>query len=99
MATAPPNVKLLTTRCQAILEDSDTREEHKEWANNQRARLNIWANTLGVFAHGRLSVEHRLRLNIPIHKLIWQLLDAVVSSLELCMARHGHHVVAYVDHC
>ena len=57
-----------------------------QWVENQRARLNLWADNLGVFAGGRLSVEHRLRRNQEVYHVILQLLKALSSDIEACKA-------------
>lgn len=61
--------------------------DSQTWAENQAARLNIWASTLGVFSRGRHSLEYRLRLNEDMAEMLLQILaglsDAIVSYIEM----------------
>lgn len=47
------------------------------WAEEQLARFNLWAASLGVYASGHASVEHRLRDHPQIYKMMMQWLDAL----------------------
>jgi hypothetical protein len=53
----------------------------ESWAEDQRARFNIWAASLGVFASGHASIDHRLRDNRSAVQLIVQLLNGVDANL------------------
>jgi len=53
----------------------------RTWAENQAARLNIWASTLGVFSHGRHSLEYRLRLNEDMSEMLVQILDGLSDTI------------------
>ena len=56
------------------------------WAENQQARLSLWADTLGVFAPGHLSLARRLRLNADVNDILIQLLNGLHGSLVLLRA-------------
>ncbi|GIZ44750.1 hypothetical protein CKM354_000794000 [Cercospora kikuchii] len=55
------------------------------WIPEQKTKLNLFADLLGVFAHGSLSVEHRLRNNSAVRSSIAQLLEAISKNLCLCI--------------
>ncbi|KAK5110336.1 hypothetical protein LTR62_006044 [Meristemomyces frigidus] len=57
------------------------------WPQDQAARLNLWAASLGVFADGHLSVEYRLRLNDFVFDIVLQLLAGLYDCLDLLSTR------------
>jgi hypothetical protein len=62
------------------------------WAENQQARLQLWAATLGVVAQGHLSLAHRLRFNEEVSDILTQLLKDLHASLVLLRALKSHPV-------
>jgi hypothetical protein len=62
------------------------------WAENQQARLQLWAATLGVVATGHLSLAHRLRFNEEVGDILTQLLKDLHASLELLRALKSYPV-------
>jgi hypothetical protein len=59
-------------------------QEQRTWAENQLARFNLWTESLGVFAHGTFSIEHRLAENDQVKGVVYQLLAALSANLEHC---------------
>lgn len=59
-------------------------QDQRSWAEDQLARLNLWAKSLGVFAEGTFSIEHRLSENAQVATIINQLLTALSSNAEYC---------------
>ncbi|PPJ61072.1 hypothetical protein CBER1_07412 [Cercospora berteroae] len=62
------------------------------WVPEQKTKLNLFADVLGVFASGSLSVEHRLRNNSAVRSSIAQLLQAISKNLGLCIRSRGQLV-------
>jgi hypothetical protein len=62
------------------------------WAENQQARLQLWAATLGVVARGHLSLAHRLSFNEEVSDILIQLLKGLHASLELLRTFQSHSV-------
>ncbi|KAK1066326.1 hypothetical protein LTR74_007213 [Friedmanniomyces endolithicus] len=52
------------------------------WSQDQEAGFNMWAASLGVFAEGRMSIEHRLYKNDLVSDIITQLLGGIQDALE-----------------
>ena len=48
----------------------------------QRARFNLWAVSLGVFESGHRSIDYRLRYNDITQKLVRELLRAIRNNLR-----------------
>lgn len=72
-----------TRACVRVLDRLACSDESiQEWAEDQTARLNLWAASLGVFADGRRSVEYRLRLNSDVCDVLVQILVALKDNLE-----------------
>ena len=93
MASKNPrqHVRLLTQACRTQLDQlanrelkDDTTESLTPWAHEQRLRLNIFADVLGVFAAGKLSVEYRLRLNPNAKTVVLQLLGSILKNCYIC---------------
>lgn len=59
-------------------------QEQRVWAEDQLARFNLWADNLGVFAEGLLSVNHRLEKNAHVTGIINQLLVALSANINYC---------------
>lgn len=84
--SSPEEVSRVTIRCLNAFEDVQRRaaplsDEHV-WAEDQGARLRMWAAILGVSARGRMSIAYRLRLNAPMVIMISQLLESIESCLK-----------------
>lgn len=81
------NVKSLARTCRGALDIVATSQSHAEevrsWAEVERRRFRLFTDVLGVFAKGKLSIEHRLRMNASTNYAIAQLLDAVVQNAKL----------------
>jgi hypothetical protein len=58
------------------------------WFEDQKARCNLWASDLGVFAPMRVSADHRLRDYPVIRQVINQLLRGMAANLDHC-TRHS----------
>lgn len=56
----------------------------RTWAEDQMARLNLWADSLGVFAQGEFSINHRFAKNPHIALLVEQLVEALSGTIETC---------------
>lgn len=54
----------------------------RAWAQDQSARLNLWAVHLDVFARGRLNVEYRLRYHEELAKVILHVLEDLRENIE-----------------
>lgn len=59
---------------------------HSAWVEDQMIRFNTWCASLGVFAFGHASIEHRLRDHSEIYSLVIQFLEALEANL-----RSGKH--------
>lgn len=66
------------------------------WAQNQQARLNLWADTLGVFAHSHLSLAHRLRLNEEVRDILVLLLKELHGSLILLCSSNPYSIFSEI---
>jgi len=53
---------------------------------DQVARLHTWSMSLGIFAPGRASADHRLRHTPEVYTVIIGLLDALQYRIRTCMA-------------
>ena len=76
------------TRCVSLLKglkDLPAASQHqREWAEDQLARFNLWAASLGVFAEAQFSITHRFAKNIQVSRVVKQLLAALFGNLYLC---------------
>ncbi|PVH85641.1 hypothetical protein DL98DRAFT_408531, partial [Cadophora sp. DSE1049] len=53
-------------------------------SEDQLARFSLWANSIGVFAPGRASMDHRLREAPEIIEIVTGLLDSLNDSIKNC---------------
>ncbi|KAF4614364.1 hypothetical protein G7Y89_g15373 [Cudoniella acicularis] len=60
----------------------DKMSEEKGWAQDQLTRFNVWANNIGVFAHGHASLDYRLRDAPDILDLMMQQVGVLRANLE-----------------
>lgn len=60
----------------------DRRTTSKDLAEEQRARFNIWAANMGVFADVRASLDYRLRDSPDIQNMIVELLVVMQRNIE-----------------
>lgn len=51
---------------------------------DQLARFSIWMSSIGVFAQGRASMDHRLREAPEVHDAVISLLEDLADSLQNC---------------
>lgn len=51
---------------------------------DQLARFSIWGSSIGVFAHGRASMDHRLREAPDVHDAVTGLLEAMEDNIQEC---------------
>ncbi|KAE8448457.1 hypothetical protein EG329_009522 [Mollisiaceae sp. DMI_Dod_QoI] len=52
------------------------------WAEDQQRRFNVWASSIGVFARGHISLDHRLRDAPDILELIMQQVAVLKGNLS-----------------
>lgn len=52
------------------------------WAENQKARINFWAATIGVFESGRLSLSCHLQLNDEMSYILVEVLGGLQACLK-----------------
>jgi len=64
-----------------LLEAQAGAEIGDSWAEDQSARFQLWIASLGVFAPGHASSDHRLRNNHGTVQVISQLLKALEANL------------------
>ncbi|KAH7417504.1 hypothetical protein BKA64DRAFT_301951 [Cadophora sp. MPI-SDFR-AT-0126] len=55
-------------------------------SEDQLGRFSLWANSIGVFAPGRASMDHRLREAPEIIEIVAGLLDGLKYSINSCSA-------------
>lgn len=83
----PRNQVADTTRyCLQLLQDGNSRlkdveDIDEQWCDTQAMRMRSWCASLGVFATGHASLQHRLRYVPEIEASILQLLEAVKWNL------------------
>ncbi|KAL2155506.1 hypothetical protein VTH82DRAFT_248 [Thermothelomyces myriococcoides] len=53
---------------------------------DQLARFSLWTSSIGVFAPGRASMDHRLREAPDVHDAVITLLDSASDSVRDCLA-------------
>lgn len=63
-------------------------QAQRTWAEDQLARLNLWADNLGVFAQGEFSINHRLAKNRQVAHLVEQLIEALLGNVASCKQYH-----------
>lgn len=51
---------------------------------DQLARFSTWASSIGVFAPGRASMDHRLRYTLDVQGVVMDLLDSLSYRIEAC---------------
>lgn len=77
-----------TQACVSLLRDlrdlPTALQEQRTWAEDQLARLNLWADNLGVFAQGEFSINHRLAKNRQVAFLVEQLIEALLANVTIC---------------
>jgi hypothetical protein len=54
------------------------------WAQCRLAELNLWSDSVGVFAKNKNALAHRLRLYPQVTEVILSLLNALSAALEKC---------------
>ena len=60
-------------------------QDGESWAEDQKARFQMWGANLGVFASGHASSDYRLRDNHVIVEVITQLLKALEANIVYSM--------------
>jgi hypothetical protein len=94
----PQEVRRVTKDCLTSFDTVQNQQgfplQIHSWAENQSARLRMWAASLGVNAKGRMSIAYRLRLNASMVTMIIQVLESIASSLKsiLSMKAHGRKI-------
>jgi hypothetical protein len=63
-------------------------QAQRTWAEDQLARLNLWADSLGIFAQGEFSINHRLAKNQQVTRLVEQLVEALAGNVATCKIYH-----------
>lgn len=61
-----------------------TLQAQRTWAEDQLARLNLWADSLGVFAQDEFSITRRLAKNRQVAHLVEQLVEALLGNVAAC---------------
>lgn len=51
---------------------------------DQLARFSIWTASIGVFARGRASMDHRLREATDVHEAVTSLLEDLTDGIQNC---------------
>ena len=69
-----------------ISDENHFTNNHSAWVEDQMIRFNTWCASLGVFASGHASIEHRLRDHSEIYSLVVRFLEALEANL-----RSGKH--------
>lgn len=78
------SIPTATRNCTQLLHSAAISEpQYETWTEDQTARLNLWAASLGVFASGHLSIEHRFRLNAFLLDVVNQLLEGICDCLAV----------------
>ena len=68
----------------AVANLGEASQRQKAWADDQCARLKLWADSLGVFAQERqYTFHHRLRLNPQLLEVTLQLLRGLLANIRL----------------
>jgi hypothetical protein len=84
-----------TQACISALKDlrdlANALQVQRTWAEDQLARLNLWADSLGIFAQGEFSISHRLAKNRQVTHLVEQLVEALLGNITACKE---HHIAA-----
>lgn len=70
-------------------------QAQRTWAEDQLARLNLWADSLGIFAQGEFSINHRLAKNRQVTRLVEQLVEALAGNVAACKRNH----IAAIESC
>ena len=65
-------------------------QAQRTWAEDQLARLNLWADNLGIFAQGEFSINHRLAKNRQVTRLVEQLVEALSGNIAACKESPYH---------
>lgn len=71
-------------RC--LLAASAVHPRELSMVEDQLARFSTWASSIGVFAPGRASMDHRLRCTSDVQGVVMDLLDSLSYRIEACMS-------------
>lgn len=73
-----------TSQLTAVATSGEATQYQKARADDQCARLKLWADNLGVFAQERqYTIQHRLRLNTQLHEVTLQLLRGLLANIRM----------------
>lgn len=61
--------------------------------SDQLGRFRIWSSSIGVFAAGHASLDHRLRDAPDVRRLILHLLETVLGRFQNCQS----HLVCFAE--
>ncbi|KAF8866264.1 hypothetical protein BDZ45DRAFT_336280 [Acephala macrosclerotiorum] len=71
---------------QCLQQSASTSPRELSLVEDQIARFSIWTASIGVFAPGRASMDHRLREVPEVQDVVRGLLDALDDSIQNCLA-------------
>lgn len=86
----PPTIAGSANRClqsfqQCLYQASLVHPRELSMVEDQLARFSAWAASIGVFASGRASMDHRLRFAPEVQSIVVGLLEALEYRTRECM--------------
>lgn len=83
----PEKLVACVSPLQELRDEPAASQVQSSWAEDQLARLNLWADSLGVFAQGDFSITRRLAKNAQVSRVVKQLLSALSANIIACRLR------------
>jgi hypothetical protein len=87
----PERTQACISALKNLRDQANALQVQRTWAEDQLARLNLWADSLGIFAQGQFSINHRLTKNRQVTHLVEQLVEALLGNITACKK---HHIAA-----
>ncbi|CEJ93456.1 hypothetical protein VHEMI09043 [[Torrubiella] hemipterigena] len=69
---------------QCLVAASAVHPRELSMVEDQLARFSTWASSIGVFAPGRASMDHRLRHTLDVQGVVMDLLESLTYRIEAC---------------
>jgi len=78
---------------QCLQQSASVHPRELSLVEDQLARFSIWTASIGVFAPGRASMDHRLREVPDIQDVVRGLLDALDDRIQNCRYTSIHSIL------
>ncbi|KAK1240160.1 hypothetical protein MKX08_007602 [Trichoderma sp. CBMAI-0020] len=94
LGTKEPTIAVCATQClvsfqECLLQASSVHPRELSVVEDQAARLSTWAAGIEVFAHGRASMDHRLRYAPELQNVVTGLLESLNYRIRACSSVLG----------